>query len=104
MKAKFYIESGQPKVLIDGEWNALSLFLESDSSFPDAIKHIELKKQKQWMGNTSVLRVVSGSMYEVSTELDISLKPVQLYQKQLLNLLNAWFKFEKDNVPRVISV
>ncbi len=104
MKAKFYIESGQPKVLIDGEWNALSLFLESDSSFPDAIKHIELKKQKQWMGNTSVLRVVSGSMYEVSTELDISLKPVQLYQKQLLNLLNAWFKFEKDNVPKVISV
>ncbi|WP_045856308.1 hypothetical protein [Teredinibacter purpureus] len=104
MEAKFYIECGEPKVQINGEWNALSLFLESDSSFPDAIKHIELRKQKQWMGNTSVLRIVSGSLYEVSTELDISLKPVQLYQKQLLKLVSAWFAFEKDNVPKVISV
>ena len=37
MEARFYIEAGQPKVMIDGEWNALSLFLESDSSFSEAV-------------------------------------------------------------------
>jgi len=104
MEAKFYIDSGQPKVLINGEWNALSLFLESDSSFPEAIKHIELKKQKKWMGNTSVIHLISGSKFKVSTELDLSLNSVELYQKQLLTLVSTWVKFEKDNVPNIISV
>ena len=43
MEAKFYIEADQPKVMIDGEWNALYLFLETDSSFDEARNHIELK-------------------------------------------------------------
>ena len=76
MEARFYIEAGQPKVMIDGEWNALSLFLESDSSFSEAVRHIELKKQRRWIGNTSVLHLVSGSKFEVSTELDLELKKI----------------------------
>jgi len=104
MEAKFYIEAGQPKVLIDGEWNALSLFLESDSSFPEAIRHIELKKQRQWMGNTSVLRLISGTKFAVSTELDLELNEVEIYQKQLLSLVSIWLKFEKDKVPKIVNV
>jgi hypothetical protein len=44
MKAKFYLDGGQPKVEIDNEWNALSLFLESDSSFEDVVRHLVVVK------------------------------------------------------------
>ena len=104
MEAKFYIEADQPKVMIDGEWNALSLFLETDSSFDEARNHIELKKKRQWMGNTSVLQLVSGSLFEVSTELDLDLSKVEIFQKKLLVLIDAWDKFEKERVPHVINV
>ncbi|MFM5038375.1 hypothetical protein ACEUBS_07875 [Aeromonas veronii] len=104
MEARFYIEAGQPKVMIDGEWNALSLFLESDSSFSEAVRHIELKKQRRWIGNTSVLHLVSGSKFEVSTELDLELKKVDIYQNQLLALIGAWREFEKKREPHVINV
>ena len=79
MEARFYIEGGQPKVLINGEWNALSLFLESDSYFDEARKHIELKKDRLWMGNTSVLNLISGSLFRVSSELDTELTSVEIY-------------------------
>lgn len=104
MEARFYIEAGQPKVIIDGEWNALSLFLESDSSFSEAVRHIELKKQRQWIGNTSVLKLVSGSIFEVSTGLDMGLEKVEIYQKQLNTLIRARLEFEKNRKPHVINV
>jgi len=104
MEAKFYIEADQPKVQIDGEWNALSLFLESDSSFDDVQRHIQLKKSRQWMGNTSVIQLVSGSLFKVSTELDLELKSVEVHQKKLVSLIKAWAKFEKERVPFVINV
>ncbi|WP_020409581.1 hypothetical protein [Hahella ganghwensis] len=104
MEAKFYIEAGQPKVLIDGEWNALSLFLESDSSFEEARKHVELKKCCQWMGNTSVLSLVSGNLFRVSTKLEIELNSVEIYQKQLLALIEEWAEFEREKAPHVVSV
>lgn len=104
MKANFYLENGNPKVEIDGEWNSLSLFLESDSSFAEAKKHIELKKEKRWMGNTSTLQLVSGSKFEVSTELDVELATVILSQKQLLKLIDAWDKFKHEKAPCVINV
>jgi hypothetical protein len=104
MKAKFYVEAGQPKVLINGEWNALSLFLETDSSFEDARKHVELKKTRDWMGNTSLLKLVSGSVFEVSTPLEIDLNAVQVYRKQLLILIDEWAKFKKNREPNVVNV
>ena len=104
MKAKFHIESGQPQVLINGEWNALSLFLESDASFEEAKRHIELKKNRQWMGNASTLCLISGSLFKVSTELDLDLNPVEIHQKQLLTLIKEWVKFEEEQVPHEISV
>ena len=106
MKIEFHIESGQPKVNIDGEWNALSLFLESDSSSFDnsALRHIELKKTRQWMGNASTINLISGNTFEVSTELDLDLNNVKVSQKQLITLINKWSKFEKEKTPFTINV
>jgi hypothetical protein len=104
MKAKFYINSGQPKVIIDGEWNALSLFLESDSSTSDVRSHIELKRGRALRGNVSVVRLISGSSFKVSTELDIELASVTLFQKQLLKLIDVWGKFKSDRKPCIINV
>lgn len=104
MKAKFYLDGGQPKVEIDNEWNALSLFLESDSSFEDVVRHLELKKQRRWMGNTSVIRHISGSKYQVSTELDVNIKSVELSQSQLLRLIEAWHDFNNNRIDCIVSV
>ena len=104
MEARFYVEDGRPKVTIDGAWNSLSLFLEYDSSFGGVRNHIELKKQRRWMGNTSVVQLVSGSEFELSTELDSELAKVVIYQKQLLRLIDAWSKFEHDRKSCVVNV
>ncbi len=104
MEAKFYIDADQPKVQIDGEWNALCLFLESDSSFEGVLRHIKLKKTRRWMGNASVVQLVSGSLFKVSTELELELKSVEVHQKKLLSLIKAWTKFEKERVPFIINV
>ena len=104
MEAKFYLEAGHPKVLINKKWNALSLFLESDARFPEAKKHIELKKQRKWMGNTTSIQLLEGSIFKVYSELDIDLESVEIYQKQLLKLMGAWSKFEQCKKECTISV
>ena len=104
MEAKFEIDCGQPKVLIDGAWNALSLFLESDSSMGNIRKHIELKKTKKWMGNTSTIQLINGSKFTVSTELGIDAASVEVFQKQLLELMNIWELFTNDRQPRTIHL
>jgi|SRR5690554_1602385 len=104
MKAKFYLDGGQAKVKIDDEWNALSLFLESDASFAEVVKHVELKKQREWIGNTSIVRPIAGGKYEVSTPLDMDLKSVEVNQKQLLKLIEAWHLFKENNVICVVNV
>ena len=51
-----------------------------------------------------VLHLVSGSKFEVSTELDLELKKVDIYQNQLLALIGAWREFEKKREPHVVNV
>ena len=104
MKAIFYIESGQQKVLIDGCWNSLSLFLESDSSSTSVRNHINLKKTNKWQGNVSTVHLVEGSLFEVSTDLDIKLESVRIYQKQLITLIKTWNEFTQKNKRIVKNV
>jgi hypothetical protein len=104
MKVEFCFENAQHKVFIDGAWNSLSLFLETDSIFDEIRNHIELKKKRMWMGNTSTIKLVSGSQFEISTDLDLELDSVVIFQKQLLKLMDVWRVFEEDKKPRVINV
>jgi hypothetical protein len=104
MRAEFYLEGNQPKVTFDNEWNSLSMFLETDSNFSDVKNHIELKKQRMWMGNTSVVQLVAGSKFEVYTELAPELGKVFIYQKQLLRLMDEWVDFVNDKKERTIDV
>ncbi len=104
MKAEYYFDGKQPKVIIDGEWNSLSLFLESDSSFSEVKNHIELKKPRPWIGNTSAVNLISGSKFEVYSELDSNLGKTLIFQKQLLKLMEEWRKFLSDKKERTIDV
>ena len=104
MKIEYVIESNEPKVLVDGEWNALSMFLETESSNPHVRNHIGLKKKRKWMGNASTLCLISGSLFEVSTNLDLELENIEIHSKKLLELMSAWCDFENNRKPNVIHV
>lgn len=104
MKIEFYTEGSQPRVKVEGKWNSLSLFIESDSSFADVKKHIELKKQKPWIGNTSTIKPASGSKYEIFSELDPELETVVIFRKQLLDLINEWEQFKFDKRHRELDL
>jgi len=104
MKARFYFEGGQPKVEFNGEWNSLSLFLESDASFTDVKNHIELKKQRKWIGNISIIHLLSGSQFEIYSDLLPELKSVKIFRKKLLFLMQEFEDFQKNKKEKIIEI
>jgi len=56
------------------------------------------------MGNTSVVQLVSGSQFEIYSELLPDIGKVTIYQKQLLKLIDEWNAFVKDRTERKIDV
>ena len=104
MKVKYLVEGGQHKAYIDGDWNALSLFLETDSVFHEAVKHVTLRERGKWMGNTTTIEFLEGSRYVIYSELEIELSRVEIYEKQFMLLLNAWRKFKSNGNEITVTV
>ncbi len=96
MKALFYKDGKHLKVEFDGEWNALSMFIETDGEWSEIRKHIELNKKDGCAGNTSSITHISGSKYCVFCTLGLGLSSVEIDQKQLLKIFDAWDEFNRD--------
>ena len=95
MKALFYKDGNHLKVEFDGEWNALSMFIETDCEWSEIRKHIELNTDG-CAGNTSSITRISGNKYCVSCTLGLGLSSVEIDQKQLLKIFDAWDEFNRD--------
>lgn len=104
MKANFHHKpEGGLSVTFDGAWNALSLFLESDSC-EHAMRHINAKKKEAWMGNISILKLKGEGKYELSSELATDASTIVVSRAQLLRAIDEWNQFRSNKNDKVVNL